>query len=104
MASHPRNGVTPRLLNHLHQAANEAINLPTSLAEGVEHDDIDIDYDSESEDDLAYEPPTDEDSSDEDDADWDKIDFDSDAGTDLSGDEDFEDLPDVTNAPSDMDV
>ena len=67
---HPRNGVISSLLNHLHQAVNEAINLPTSLSEGVEHDDIEID--TVSEDDSDHKPPYEEDSS-QDDADWDKL-------------------------------
>ena len=104
-ASHPRNGAIPRLLNKLHKAVNEAINLPTKLADGVDFDDIDvIDVDTGSEDDITYEPPSDDAASEEDNADWDAIDFDSEPELEsLDEDVEFEDLPAVAAAHSDVD-
>ena len=73
--SHPRNSAVPRLLASLHQAVDEAANLPDKLSDGVDYGEIGIDVGTESEDDLSYDPDDDDDNSIDGDEDWAAVGF-----------------------------
>lgn len=102
--SHPRNSAVPRLLASLHQAVDEAANLPDKLSDGVDYGEIGIDVATESEDDLSYDPADDDDNSSDDDEDWEVVglDFD-DQGVSSDADMHSDDVPVVEMSGSDAD-